>query len=122
MENPEVKRIIETRVEDAKLAQSRANMSCDSCMAVIIADFNFSNARTMLLDPDAQAFIWFDASERYLLNVKGEWIAAYIVGVDLLIDISRKYQYKLGSTESLVHDFAEYMGGGYDTLEWNIIR
>ena len=122
MENPEVKRIIETRVEDAKLAQSRANMSCDSCMAIIIAEFDFSSADTVLLDPVAQAFIWCDGGERYLLNVKGEWIAAYIIGVDLLIDISRKYLYKLGSTESLVHDFAEYMGGGYDTLEWNIIR
>ena len=122
MENLEVKRIIETRVEDAKLTQSRANMACDSCMATIIAEFDFSSAHTELFDPIAQAFIWCDGSERYLLNVKGEWIAAYIGGVDLLIDISRKYQYKIGSTESLVHDFAEYMGGGYDTLEWDIIR
>ena len=121
MENSEVKRIINARAEDAKLAQSRANMSCDSCMSIIIAEFDFSSADTVLFEPVAQAIIWSDGSERYLLNVKGEWIAAYIGGVDLLIDISRKYQYKLGSTESLVHDFAEYIGGGYDTLEWNII-
>lgn len=122
MENPEVKCILNARVEDTKLIQSRANMSCDSCMAIIIAEFDFSNTDTILFDPYAQAIIWSDGSERYLLNAKGEWIAAYIDGVDLLIDISRKYLYKLGSTESLVHDFAEYMGGGYDTLEWNIIR
>lgn len=122
MESPEVKRIINARVEDAKLTQSRANMSCDSCMATIIAEFDFSNARVELFNPIAQAFIWTDGSGRDLFNVKGEWVAAYIEGVDLLLDISRKYQYKLGSTESLVHDFAEYIGGGYDTLEWNIIR
>ena len=122
MENPEVKRIINARAEDAKLTQSRANMSCDSCMATIIAEFDFSSAHTELFDPVAQAIIWSDGSERYLLNVKGEWIAAYIGGVDMLIDISRKYQYKIGPTASLVRGFAEYMGGGYDTLEWNIIR
>lgn len=122
MENLEVKRIIETRVEDVKLAQSRANMACDSCMATIIAEFDFSSAHTELFDPIAQAFIWSDDSERYLFNVRGEWIAAYIGGVDLLIDISRKYHYKLGSTESLVHDFADYVGGGYDTLEWRVIQ
>ena len=122
MENLEVKRIIETRVEDVKLAQSRANISCDSCMATIISEFDFSSAHTELFDPIAQAFIWSDGSERYLFNVKGEWIAAYIEGVDLLLDISRKYQYKLGPIRALVHNFAEYMGGGYDALEWNIIR
>ena len=122
MENPEVKRIIETRVEDAKLAQSRANMSCDSCIAVIIADFDFSYAHTTLLDPCAQAFIWSDGSGRNLLNVRGEWIAAYIEDVELLIDISRKYQYKIGPTASLVREFAVYMGGFNDALEWKLIR
>lgn len=122
MENPEVKRFIDARAKDAKLAQSRENMSCDSCMATIIAEFDFSSADTVLFDPVAQAFIWYDGGERYLFNVKGEWIAAYIGGVDLLLDISRKYQYKLGSMESLVHGFAEYVGGGYDTLEWRVIQ
>lgn len=122
MENPEVKRIIEARVEDAKLTQSRANMSCDSCMAVIIADFDFSSAHTELYDPKAQAFIWSDGSGRHLLNVKGEWIAAYIEGVDLLVDISRKYQYKVGPARLLVRRFAEYMGGCYDALEWRVVR
>lgn len=122
MENPEVKRIIETRLEDVKLAQSRANMSCDSCMATIIAEFDFSSAHAELFDPIAQAFIWSDGSERYLFNVKGEWVAAYIEGVDLLLDISRKYQYKLGPVTALVYSFAEYVGSGYDSLTWKIIR
>ena len=121
MENPEVKHI-EARVEDAKLTQSRANMACDSCMATIIAEFDFSSAHTELFDPIAQAFIWSDGSERYLFNVKGEWIAAYIEGVDLLLDISRKYQYKLGPVRALVYGFAEYVGGSYDSLTWRVIR
>ena len=70
MENPEIKRFIEARAEDAKLVQSRANMACDSCMAVIIADFDF----------------------------------------------------RLGPITNLVHGFAEYVGSGYDTLEWRVIR
>ena len=122
MENPEVKRIIEARVEDAKLTQSRANMACDSCMATIIAEFDFSSADVTLFDPVAQAFIWYDGGERYLFNVRGEWIAAYIGGVDLVLDISRKYQYKLGSTASLVRGFVEYMGGFDDALEWKVIQ
>ena len=122
MKNMEVKRVTNARTEYAKLTQSRANMACDSCMATIIAEFDFSSAHTELFDPIAQAIIWYDGGERYLFNVKGEWVAAYIEGVDLLLDISRKYLYKLGPITTLVYGFAEYMGGGYDSLTWKVIR
>lgn len=122
MKNPTVKRVTSVQTEDAKLTQSRANMACDSCMAAIIAEFDFSSAHTELFDPIAQAFIWSDGGERYLFNVKGEWVAAYIEGVDLLLDISRKYLYKLGPITALVYGFADYMGSGYDSLTWKVIR
>ena len=108
--------------EDAKLTQSRANMACDSWMSTIIAEFDFSIAHTELFNPIAQAFIWADGGERYLFNVKGEWVAAYIEGVDLLLDMSRKYLYKLGPITALVHDFAEYVGSGYVSITWKVIR
>lgn len=119
MENSEVKRFIEERTDDARLEQLRDNLSCDNCMAIILADFDFSGAQVEVFDPVTQALIWTDC-ERHLLNVRGEWIAAYIAGEDFLIDLSRKYQYKLDSP-ALVRRFAEHMGAVEDILEWRIV-
>lgn len=119
MENPEVKRFLEARVH-----QARHNISCDSCMAQVIADFDFEpgKADAVLINTYQQAFMWSDGSERYLLSVMGEWVAAFITGCDILIDVSRKYRHKLGDVSAVVYEFANRIGEYDDVLEWRVIQ
>lgn len=124
MENPEVKRFLEARAKDARVHQARQNISCDSCMAQVIADFDFEpdKADAVLINTYQQAFMWSDGSERYLLSVMGEWVAAFITGCDILIDVSRKYRHKLGDVSAVVYEFANRIGEYDDVLEWRVIQ